>query len=473
MRIRHLNSERGDIEYIYDGDAVLEEVTNNTTDLVAHYRYADRLLSLNTPTDSQFYLFASLGTTANLADSSGNSAKAYRTDPYGEITHQEGTSINKQVFTGQEHDEQTGLIYFGARYYDPDIARFITQDTYLGEPNTAPSLHRYLYAYGNPTVWVDPTGNYNEGGHYYTTMIVAMRSGYTAEESAKIAMYTQIPDEVASYDAISITGRQALTKPLRLFKYQEGMHQLHGGSSEKATSAAVSVIRRADRNDFPRIGLANHPLGDSFSHRELGNEKVTYKAPLGHGTDGTDPDTIHLRLGMYLEYAKTLAVVLSEKNGMKITDEEIGKLQGDLWAAVDSSKVYEKDIRREYIPSVGWFMDIQYPDKVDDEATNTATISNLRKLAIEEYAKQAKISITEAEKQILKPEDHNLGIVHGFFRQGAGEEIYDIRNLLETKPSNGNWIKRWMNRDQEARGIWKGLDLTAEEVVEDIRENVK
>ena len=62
------------------------------------------------------------------------------------------------VFTGQEHDEKTGLIYFGARYYDPDSGRFITQDTYLGETGTPPSLHRYLYAYSNPTVYIDLFG---------------------------------------------------------------------------------------------------------------------------------------------------------------------------------------------------------------------------------------------------------------------------------------------------------------------------
>ncbi len=50
------------------------------------------------------------------------------------------------------------MIYFGARYYDPDIARFITQDSYLGESGTPPSLHRYLYAYSNPTVYIDLYG---------------------------------------------------------------------------------------------------------------------------------------------------------------------------------------------------------------------------------------------------------------------------------------------------------------------------
>jgi RHS repeat-associated protein len=63
------------------------------------------------------------------------------------------------VFTGQEHDENTGLVYFGARYYDPDAARFLNQDSYLGEANNPPSLHRFLYAHANPTVYIDLHGN--------------------------------------------------------------------------------------------------------------------------------------------------------------------------------------------------------------------------------------------------------------------------------------------------------------------------
>jgi hypothetical protein len=38
------------------------------------------------------------------------------------------------------------------------LGRFLSQDSYLGEAENAPSLHRYLYAYANPTVWVDLTG---------------------------------------------------------------------------------------------------------------------------------------------------------------------------------------------------------------------------------------------------------------------------------------------------------------------------
>ena len=157
--VRHYGSERGNIETFYDDGAVLEEyVTGAGGGFLAHYRYADRLLSLATPSGSQFYHLDALGSTVDLTDQSGSVQTRYTLGPWGEITSQVGTSVNRMVFTGLEHDEQTGLINFGVRYYDPDSARFLTQDSYLGEPGTPPSLHRYLYAYSNPTVYIDLMG---------------------------------------------------------------------------------------------------------------------------------------------------------------------------------------------------------------------------------------------------------------------------------------------------------------------------
>lgn len=61
-------------------------------------------------------------------------------------------------FSGYIKDTETGLYYARARYYDPATARFITEDPEAGKDMVPPSLHRYLYAYANPTVYVDPTG---------------------------------------------------------------------------------------------------------------------------------------------------------------------------------------------------------------------------------------------------------------------------------------------------------------------------
>jgi RHS repeat-associated protein len=159
LRIRHRSSERGDVDYYYDDGAVLEERTA-AGGLLAHYRYADRLLSLDTGSEVQYYHHDALGSTVDLTDPTGSVKVRYTLDPWGQIRNQIGDSVNRMIFTGQEHDEQTGLIYFGARYYDPDTARFLTQDSYLGEPGTPPSLHRYLYAYSNPTAYYDPNGHW-------------------------------------------------------------------------------------------------------------------------------------------------------------------------------------------------------------------------------------------------------------------------------------------------------------------------
>src|SRR5262249_32597545 len=51
------------------------------------------------------------------------------------------------------------LYYANARFYDPETARFTSQDSYLGQADDPPSLHRYFYANDNPTRYVDPTGH--------------------------------------------------------------------------------------------------------------------------------------------------------------------------------------------------------------------------------------------------------------------------------------------------------------------------
>ena len=158
MRIRHRFGDRGDVDTYYDGGAVLEERRPDTGLLLARYRYGNRLISLDTGTDKRFYHTDGLGSTIGLTDLAGQVDTSYLLDPWGRVLEQTGDSLNRQIFTGQEHDEKTGLIYFGARYYDPDTGRFTTRDSYPGEIGTPPSLHRYLYAYGNPTVYVDLYG---------------------------------------------------------------------------------------------------------------------------------------------------------------------------------------------------------------------------------------------------------------------------------------------------------------------------
>jgi RHS repeat-associated protein len=148
------------VRYAYDGSSVLVE-TDTSGSTLAKFDYGpDRLLSMNHISQGRaYYLFDALGSVANLTNTAGGIQARYQYDAYGNYRSTAGSSFNRFAFTGHEKDNETNLYYFKARFYDPETGRFLNQDAYLGDINTPPSLHRYLYAYANPTVYTDPSGH--------------------------------------------------------------------------------------------------------------------------------------------------------------------------------------------------------------------------------------------------------------------------------------------------------------------------
>ena len=66
----------------------------------------------------------------------------------------------RQSYTGKSHDEVTGLTYFGGRYYDPQVARFMSVDPGAFVDDNTMSFNRYLYVNNNPYKYVDPDGEF-------------------------------------------------------------------------------------------------------------------------------------------------------------------------------------------------------------------------------------------------------------------------------------------------------------------------
>ena len=62
-------------------------------------------------------------------------------------------------FAGQRRDASAGLMYYGARYYDAGLGRFISADTIVPSAGNPQSLNRYAYVYNNPLRYIDPTGH--------------------------------------------------------------------------------------------------------------------------------------------------------------------------------------------------------------------------------------------------------------------------------------------------------------------------
>ncbi len=60
--------------------------------------------------------------------------------PYGEVAFQTGSSITSKGYTGQRADRESGLMYYGARYYDPALSYFISADAVVSGPGPSRSV---------------------------------------------------------------------------------------------------------------------------------------------------------------------------------------------------------------------------------------------------------------------------------------------------------------------------------------------
>ncbi|NOX60759.1 MAG: hypothetical protein GXP42_02235, partial [Chloroflexi bacterium] len=101
-----------------------------------------------------------LGSTALSVQSNGSVAGRWWYHPYGKKRAKSGALHTTYRFTGQRWDSATALYYYGARWYDATIGRFVQADTIVPEPGDPMSLNRYLYTLGNPVRFTDPTGHY-------------------------------------------------------------------------------------------------------------------------------------------------------------------------------------------------------------------------------------------------------------------------------------------------------------------------
>jgi len=83
--------------------------------------------------------------------------------PFGGFARHEKYGNSAEVahfyFTGKQLDEKTGLYYYGARYYDPTVGKFLTPDTLIQDPYNPQSLNRYSYCGNNPVNRIDPDGH--------------------------------------------------------------------------------------------------------------------------------------------------------------------------------------------------------------------------------------------------------------------------------------------------------------------------
>jgi RHS repeat-associated protein len=111
-----------------------------------------------------FYLHADhLLSTVLESNEAGAATADQKYHAYG-TQRDSGKVASEQRFTGQREDD-TGLVYMNARYYDPQLGQFISPDTLVPQPALLVDYNRYVYARNNPLKFSDPSGHVSVISH--------------------------------------------------------------------------------------------------------------------------------------------------------------------------------------------------------------------------------------------------------------------------------------------------------------------
>jgi RHS repeat-associated protein len=143
-------------KFIYDGDAIVRtKVGAIVTATYTHGPRVDEPLLMENAVGIKTYLHGdALGSVVASFSGTGSLKTLRSYDSFGNFDESGSQANFPYAFTGREWDSETGLYYYRARYYDPRIGRFISEDP-IG---FSAGVNFYAYALDAPTRWRDPFG---------------------------------------------------------------------------------------------------------------------------------------------------------------------------------------------------------------------------------------------------------------------------------------------------------------------------
>ncbi len=166
-RVRKITPQKT-TNYFYDNSRVIEEkdeLGNREASYIYGY-WVDDLLLMNRNNQDYFYHKNSLGSVSFLTNAFGNPVEQYEYDPYGNVSILDTAGVvlndsafdNPYLYTGRRLDQETGLYYYRARYYNAQHGRFLQRDP-LGYVD---GYNLYEYVRSNPLNRWDPFGEDDE-----------------------------------------------------------------------------------------------------------------------------------------------------------------------------------------------------------------------------------------------------------------------------------------------------------------------
>lgn len=209
-----------------------------------------------------YYYTSPRGTVLAKADASGNILSNADYRPYG--TQALGTPEQGPGYTGHVNDVDSGFVYMQARYYDPQVGRFLSADPVGSEEGGIYKFSRFAYANNNPITNSDPTGKDTE---------VQLRSyiiGHAPLQGDYGHQYVYIRDTDTGEAAISRAGPSAAYPGGSAAVVSRSPVKDPGGNGNVTLVTALTpVAQSADSKDGAQLGSL------------VAGSSMTLKEPIG------------------------------------------------------------------------------------------------------------------------------------------------------------------------------------------------
>jgi RHS repeat-associated protein len=240
-----------------------------------------------------------------------------------------------EKFTGQKLDS-TGLYFYNARYYDPEIGRFISADP-VGQTMFNPqSLNRYTYVLNNPLKYTDPNGDWIFAVLAVIRVAITVYNVVTTAHDVVTAVQNPTPANIltAVGNFVDPTPGNGVKRGLGLVEdaAQQAAHNADGAMKQVASKADGGAGKNID-DDLYRTPGSTRTVGESTLKQFGGETEVTFNTPFGDRRVDSVID------GWAVE-VKTGKTSLNDRTKTEIQKDDYldthGEVKGVMWVFVES-----------------------------------------------------------------------------------------------------------------------------------------
>jgi RHS repeat-associated protein len=202
IRIEKVVSHATHKYFVNGTKTLLEELKTNNVKKYFKYKYfGDKLYGFNYNDIDYYYIRNIQGDITSIITKDGTEVARYTYDAWGNhvvnnLTEDNIGDINPFRYRGYYYDKETQLYYLNARYYDPEVGRFISQDniSYLA-PETINGLNLYAYCGNNPVMYLDRAGHswesfWSSVGNFFANVGKVIGGGLLAIAGAAFTIIT-------------------------------------------------------------------------------------------------------------------------------------------------------------------------------------------------------------------------------------------------------------------------------------------